>query len=1135
MRYTTFIKKSFILLMAALCVASCFGCDLSALDIPQSLGPMIVFNEVVTSNGESYVDEVYGSPDWIELKNIGNTPVSLLGYRVTDNIQNTDKACLLPDITLAAGECLLLFANKEQKTDTLSYESGPIFLGFSLKLSGENLALEDSNMQLIQELTVPALERDISYARRDNGSYGFCAEPTPGSENTTEIYNALSDVPHLIEEVVEPIYTPQAGIVFSEVSARNNETILCTGCEGCDWVELYNETNADISLDNFALTDDPDDYDKPNLFGVVLPANGYLVIRCCQNECETTDGHVCVRMGVSRYGDHLYLFDMHGMQCAEIEFGETLKKDMTFARTENGAYVFTVTPTPGEGNVITEYIEEPEPTEEPEPIFVGTNSPVIINEALPSNGYSIADREGDRCDWVELYNPGTIALNLSGWFLSDGKDYRKWAFPDVSIEAKGYLLVFCSGKENIDGELHANFSLAEGESIKLYNSADNTYDLLHIPVSKQNVSIGRDEAGEIVYYGEPTPLSPNGHPRKEADSFGFFQSDSVYISEVCAIHARGSNENDWIELHNGSGEAVSLDGCFLTDDIDEPTKYRISGLSMDAGAYTVLTVNKYQGSFSISPSGETIYLIRPDGRTVMDCFDTGVQRVGMSSGRLENDPSVRRVFFEVPSKGKANGGSYETGYTSEPIFSQTALYCTEAFQLTLSDLQADATIYYTTDGTEPTQKSSRYTEPITIKKNTVIRAYAVSDGLMDSGIITYTYLFEQPHTVPVVCLSMPASDFKAVYNVNLHANIKERKTYVSIYESDGLIATCFPCDVKAKGQGTLKYMSQKSLTLTLRAEYGQSSVKYPFYENYPYTEFSALTLRNGGQDYTKARMRDSFVSRACIGLNVEVANSRPVVVYVNGEYYGLYDLNEELNSRYVETHYGVDADTVNVIMRNGVIARKGTTTDWKKDFANAKKVKLTTQEAYDEFVKKVDPDYFMDYVIVRTFIRDGDMFNQKYWRTEDYGIRWRPILYDLDMSLDSKSRNGNMMHNYFDYSGTPSNNGSLTYFYMSCALKTNPDWCDRFVERYVEVVMTHLNPERMNTLLNQMIAEYEPEMARHIARWKHPSSVSVWKQECETLRKVFEHRYEIIFDQVKKEFKVSDARMNELIAKYSNP
>ena len=536
------------------------------------------------------------------------------------------------------------------------------------------------------------------------------------------------------------------------------------------------------------------------------------------------------------------------------------------------------------------------------------------------------------------------------------------------------------------------------------------------------------------------------------------------------------------------------------------------------------------GNFGIDPSGDAIYLTDPSGE-VWDMFETGVQRNGMTSGRIENDEHTRRVFFAKATKGAANTAERYPGYASEPTFSVTNLYQTAPFTLTLSSLDPNAKIYYTTNGSEPNTGSTYYTGPITISKNTVIRAYAVSDGLLKSDIVTYHYLFEQPHTLPVVCIAMAPEDFKTVYHVSDHKNIKERKGFVSYYESDGLMGTEFPCDIKAKGRGTLS-LRQKSLQLSLRGAYGMGSVNYPFFPGYEFTEFSALNLRQAGQDYAKARLRDAFASRACQGLNVDAANSRFCIVYINGEYYGIYDFNEELNSKYLETHFGVDADSVNTIMRNGSTAMKGTRDVFKADFNAAKKANLSTDSAYEKFIEKVDPDAFMDYVICRQFLIDCDCFNQKYWRTVDYGIRWRPILYDLDLVFDS-GPSRNIAYLYFNKDGTPAAHGSITYFYFSVALKTNPGWRQRFVERYVELVCTHFNNERLNALLDQMISELEPEMERHIARWKHPSSVSAWKSEVETLRKKFTQRPQYALEHMRKEFKLSQSDLDALIAKYS--
>ena len=309
------------------------------------------------------------------------------------------------------------------------------------------------------------------------------------------------------------------------------------------------------------------------------------------------------------------------------------------------------------------------------------------------------------------------------------------------------------------------------------------------------------------------------------------------------------------------------------------------------------------------------------------------------------------------------------------------------------------------------------------------------------------------------------------------------------------------------------------------------TVDYPFFPGYEFTEFGAFALRNAGQDYDMARMRDTFVTRACMGLNVDCANSRCCVLYINGTYYGVYDFNEELNSKYLATHYGVDPDTVNTIMRNGSIAMKGSNTEFKKIF---KAQTLSSESAYQSYAEKVDADAFMDYVICRTFMLETDTFNQKYWRTVDYKIKWRPILYDLDYCFMSKY-DRDMMHVYFNKDGVAAAHGSLTKFYFTVSLKTNEEWKHRFFERYVEVVMTKFTAENLLKLFDQVVEEYRPEMERHIKKWGHPKSMSKWESEVATLRNKVEKRPTVVHEQIRKELKISKDEMNALIAKYSNP
>ena len=81
----------------------------------------------------------------------------------------------------------------------------------------------------------------------------------------------------------------------------------------------------------------------------------------------------------------------------------------------------------------------------------GAHGDVIINEFMAVNDTTRQDEDGDYTDWIELLNTGTTTVSLSGWYLTDdADDLRKWRLPAVEIPARGFLVVFASGKDRTD-------------------------------------------------------------------------------------------------------------------------------------------------------------------------------------------------------------------------------------------------------------------------------------------------------------------------------------------------------------------------------------------------------------------------------------------------------------------------------------------------------------------------------------------------------------------------------------------------------------------------------------------------------------------------------------------------------------
>ena len=497
-------NRTGILLLALLILVLLAACDTAEQLITATPKDALLINEVVSSNQLSLQDEIYGSPDWIELVNASAEDLHLSAYYITDNVEAPQKAFQLPDVVLSPGEYYLLYASKKGAENCV---------GFSLRKSGETLTLLDAHMEEISSLDVPPLVRDVSYARRADGSYGYCDLPTPGASNQGNIQDTLPQSSQLVpepepEEVVEePLRSPD--ILITELVAKNDTSLLMDGCDECtEWVELYNPNDVSVSLTGFTLTDDAAEVDKHNFPEVELAPGQYLIVCCGRLSCTVPD-HVRLDVGLSALGEELYLFDSNGNLLDQVAF-PALLTDVSWARKADGSWGYCPEPTPGnaprEADIVNQVSREPQPMDDP-------FHTVYINEVLYRNERSILDKDGDRSDFVELYNGGESAVSLNGWYLSDNPEkLTKWALPDVFLAPGEYLLVFLSSKDETEGELHASFSLSAGETLTVYNSFDRRYDSLLIPETKQNVSIGRSASGETVFYGHPTPLEANGSP-----------------------------------------------------------------------------------------------------------------------------------------------------------------------------------------------------------------------------------------------------------------------------------------------------------------------------------------------------------------------------------------------------------------------------------------------------------------------------------------------------------------------------------------------------------------------------------------------------------------------------------------------
>jgi hypothetical protein len=1050
----------------------------------------LVINELVSSNTDSLSVPQLGTPDWIEIYNGSNNDINLDGY-ILRNSNKPSTYYVFPDIVIKANEYLVVYACAKPKDKDIR----DFCTGYNLPKDGVGLVLYDPNLKVLDEVEAPALETDISWTRTEEG-FKYCITPTPGYENSGIMADSIDEL------AVEVSTNPSSGLRLNEATA--------------DWVEIYNGSQEVVNLASYYLSDNPSNPTKWRFPNVELLPEDYIVVGL-KNET----GDIMASFGISSTEDAVYL--AVDSQLIDYLPVNNLYDNLSVGLDASGRIAYFPDATPGEMNSDNCFysLEVSDMTDA---------DPVRISEVLLRNTFSIVDEYGDRSPWVELHNYSDKNIDLSYYYLSENpNNLRKWRLPEKQIAPGEFLVIFLSGQ---DTELHTNFRVAADEPLILFDFSSNHRQLIDILKENRldNISYGEQD-GVWLYFGRPTPNSENtSHGNMSISSVERLDRAGVWINEVSAVSMPRASANrvdgrDWIELYNGGDHDVDLAGWHLGKDLDDPFRCELSG-TIAPKSYKVFYASDPTNSardtigMNISMSGDTLVLSNTS-KEIVDVFRTGALKYGLTSGRAQGDYSGDRYFFTSSTPRSPNAQPIKS-YSAAPMLSHQGGFYTEGFTLEIEG----ENIYYTTDGSTPTKFSKKYTSPIPINDTTVISAISIEDDKIASDKVVATYLFEEPHTLPVVCISANPSDFAAVYAQSSKFDpIVERAAHIEYYEPNGKLGTSFPAGIRVAGASTREYMKQKSINIFLRGGYGQSSVVYPFFEDYPITEFRSLSLRNGGQDNfdtISTFMTDAYNSMLAKSFNADYAESRYAILYVNGGYRGVYELKENINEDMLASRHGVDVNDINLIRRNTKVLH-GSNKQFLWAQAYARDYNLNNTSNYEEFSKRVDVDAFIDHIFLQAYIGNADTFNQKYWATEDYSVKIRPIIFDLDYGYYST----NIIYHYFSGKGIQTPDGTHTNMWIPTGLKNSEQWRERLYKRWAEHLTTTLS-NRLE-LFDSMYAQLEPEMQRHCDHWK-VYTYSRWKSNVEWLRKRIEERNDVFKRQMQSYFKLSDEKMDELFS-----
>lgn len=510
-----------------------------------------------------------------------------------------------------------------------------------------------------------------------------------------------------------------------------------------------------------------------------------------------------------------------------------------------------------------------------------------------------------------------------------------------------------------------------------------------------------------------------------------------------------------------------------------------------------------------------------------------------------------------------------------PIFSSASSISDTSLTLNITS-SSGASIYYTTDGSEPTRSNTLYSESLTlglldnkpniisliptnnvspgnpyreewrppasiIQKLHVIRARAYNLQGDSSDITSGTYLIHPDgnarYSMPLVSLITEADNLfgneKGIYvpgdsgeNYNMTGDQWERPVFIELIEKDGSLSISQNGGIRING-GTSRNRPRKALRLYAKSEYGPSWFDTQLFPDKNIGRYKRFLLRNGGNDWSETLFRDAYLQKLVKrNTALDIQYSRPAVVFINGEYWGIHNFRDRFDDRYLESHYNVDPERITIISQNGNLEdgnEEGVDDYWTM-FNHVSKQNMLNATNYNRAKELMDMDNFIDYQILNIFARNTDWpgNNTECWKYLDGTLipgsshptdgRWRWLVFDMDFGFGlnfdyvrfSASNYGenNAFHQTLEFALEPNGPGWPNPQWSTSMLRNlvkNPQFKSEFISRFADHLNTTFHKERLLSLLDSLKNQYEPEMAEHIDRWREPG-MDYWQQQVGVMR-----------------------------------
>ncbi len=768
-------------------------------------------------------------------------------------------------------------------------------------------------------------------------------------------------------------------------------------------------------------------------------------------------------------------------------------------------------------------------------------SQIVINEGSNKNYSTVADEDGEYEDWIELFNAGTTAVDLFGYSLTDNSATpTEWTFPHYNLDPGEYLIVFCSEKNRFaTAPFTTTINTGSFTPVVGWNTHNFTTPFQWDGVSSIVVNVcSWSNTGYITNssfrqsatsYGSTTFAYNDGSEASCSATLGTVVNQRPNMKLNGQTIGTGNIQNGYTDYPAPYGNwywsarnqmlipAAELTAAGLTAGpinslgfnvaATDPVNYTYIEIAMKNVPQSAMTNaffpnagTQFHTTFKIASGGDTLFLYNPS-QVLENSLVVNCQAVDVSVGRYPNGSNSNSIFA-TPTPDASNSQAPALGYAIAPLFDHNPGVYTTPFDVSILDLNtAPSTIRYTIDGSEPTASSPVYTgAPITFFQSKILRARAFKPNYIPSNVTSASFLFNISHTTPILSITTDNSNLYGSEGIFDHWDQDWlRNAHLDYFDSIPGHPLVFSQNTGMQidgGAGGSRSHPQHSFRLELaHSVLGEGSVNEVIIPGRPNrNKYSEFYLRNGSNQYLVLPYKEACQAELmCRGANAYYSAYRPATVYINGQYFGLYELREKYNSEMFKENEGADKDSVELLSLSywyGSVLRavQGSTDHFWNSYNAFNALNVGSPSYWNDADQHFDLTYYTDYIISESWMGNVDwpQNNIKIYRSDVTNNRWRFATIDLELALNPNAWT-DCYYNHIDYISNQSTGNP----YINIWLKSiqNTQFKNYFINRFADLMNTNYRPERLIAVENRFFNLTAPEMPNEFQRWGDPNNV----------------------------------------------